>query len=253
MGQLRDKVVVVTGAARGLGREFARRLADEQAAVVAADVRDCAETVAEVRATGARALAVELDVTSFRSCHAMAEAALGAFGRIDVLVNNAALYGGLRTGRFDTLDEEEWNRVLAVNVTGVWNVCRAVVPAMRKQRSGSIVNMASLAAIYGLPHSLHYTTSKGAVIALTRALARELGGDWIRVNAIAPNATMTDGTREFFGERMDKAAAGIAAAQSLRRNLQPGDIAGTLIYLASDASALVTGQTLLVDGGTVFV
>jgi len=183
----------------------------------------------------------------------MAKAALDAFGRIDVLVNNAALYGGLKTGRFDTLDEQEWNRVMAVNVTGVWNCCKAVVPAMRERRAGSIVNMASVVALYGMPYTLHYTVSKGAVIALTRALARELGGDWIRVNAIAPTAVMTEGTKEFFGERLDKAASGIAKAQALHRNLAPGDISGTVVYLASDASALVTGQTIAVDGGTVFL
>ncbi len=252
-GQLDGKVVVVTGAARGLGREFARRLAEEGAAVVAADVRDCAESVAHITAAGGRAIGVALDVTDMRSCASMAQAALGAFGRIDVLVNNAALYGGLKTGRFDTLDEQEWNRVMAVNVTGVWNCCKAVVPAMRERHAGSIVNMASVVALYGMPYTLHYTVSKGAVIALTRGLARELGGDWIRVNAIAPTAVMTEGTKEFFGERLDKAASGIAKAQALHRNLAPGDIAGTVVYLASDASALVTGQTIAVDGGTVFL
>ena len=252
-GQLAGKVVVVTGAARGLGREFARRLAAEQAAVVAADVRDCSETVADIEAEGARAIGAHLDVTDMRSCASMAQAARDAFGGIDVLVNNAALYGGLRTGPFDALEEQEWNRVMAVNVTGVWNCCKAVVPSMRERGGGSIINMASVVAIYGMPYTLHYTTSKGAVIALTRGLARELGKDWIRVNAIAPSAVMTEGTKEFFGDRLDKAAAGIAKGQALHRNLVPGDIAGTIVYLASDASALVTGQTIAVDGGTVFL
>lgn len=252
-GQLADKVVIVTGAARGLGREFARRLAAEQAAVVAADVRDCSEVVADIKAAGGRALGANLDVTDMRSCTAMAQAAIASYGRIDVLVNNAALYGGLKTGPFDTLDEDEWNRVMQVNVTGVWNCCKAVVPHMRKSGGGSIVNMASVVALYGLPYTLHYTTSKGAVIALTRGLARELGKDWIRVNAIAPSAVMTEGTKEFFGERLDKAAAGIAKGQALQRNLVPGDLAGTIVYLASDASSLVTGQTIAVDGGTVFL
>ena len=251
--QLADKVVVVTGAARGLGREFARRLAAEEAAVVVADIRDCSEVLADIKAAGARALAAHLDVTDMRSCASMAQAAMDAFGRIDVLVNNAALYGGLRTGAFDTLEEQEWNRVMNVNVTGVWNCCKAVVPCMRENGGGSIINMASVVALYGMPYTLHYTTSKGAVIALTRGLARELGKDWIRVNAIAPTAVMTEGTKEFFGARLDKAAAGIAKGQALQRNLVPGDIAGTLVYLASDASALVTGQTIAVDGGTVFL
>ena len=252
-GQLAGKVVVVTGAARGLGREFARRLAAEQAAVVAADVRDCSEVLADIQAEGARAIGAHLDVTDMRSCAAMVQAATDAFGRIDVLVDNAALYGDLSSSPFDTLAEDQWNRVMAVNVTGVWNCCRAVVPSMRVGGGGSIVNMASVVALYGMPYALHYVTSKGAVIALTRGLARELGRDWIRVNAIAPSAVMTEGTREFFGENLDKAAAGIAKAQALRRSLVPRDIAGTMVYLASDASALVTGQTIAVDGGTVFL
>lgn len=252
-GQLAGKVVVVTGAARGLGREFARRLAAEGAAVVAADVRDCAEVLSDVNAAGGRAIAAHLEVTDMHSCASMAQAALDAFGHIDVLVNNAALYGGLRTGPFDTLEEQEWNRVMNVNVTGVWHCCKAVVPAMRERGGGSIINMASVVAIVGMPYTLHYTTSKGAVIALTRALARELGKDWIRVNAIAPTAVITEGTKEFFGDRLDKAAAGIAKGQALRRNLVPEDLAGTVVYLASDASAAVTGQTIAVDGGTVFL
>lgn len=238
---------------RGLGREFARRLAAEQASVVAADVRDCSEVVADVKAERALAIGAHLDVTDMRSCASIAQAALDAFGRIDVLMNNAALYGGLRTGPFDTLEEQEWNRVMAVNVTGVWNCCKAVVPSMRERGGGSIINMASVVAIYGMLYTLHYTTSKGAVIALTRGLARELGKDLIRVNAIAPSAVMTEGTKEFFGERLDKAATGIAKGQALQRNLVPGDIAGTVVYLASDASALLTGQTIAVDGGTVFL
>src|SRR3990170_2785172 len=252
-GQLADKVVIVTGAARGLGRECARRLAVEQAAVVAADIRDCSEVVAEITAAGGRAVGMNLDVTDMRSCISMAQTAVESFGRIDALVNNAALYGGLRGGPFDKLDEQEWDRVLAVNVTGIWHCCKAVVPHMRERGAGSIINMSSAAAIYGLPYSLHYTVSKGAVIALTRGLARELGRDWIRVNAIAPSAVMTEGTKEFYGERLDKAAEAIAKGQALRRNLLPGDISGTIIYLASDASALVTGQTIMVDGGTVFL
>jgi 3-oxoacyl-[acyl-carrier protein] reductase len=250
---LDGKVAIVTGAARGLGREYAVGLAAEGAAVVAGDVRDCDDTVATITEAGGRAIAVSLDVTDTDSCAAMTTTATDEFGRIDVLVNNAALYGGLKGGRFETIDPGEWDRVMAVNVAGIWNCCKAVVPAMRAAGGGSIINISSLAAVYGLPFALHYTTSKGAVIGLTRGLARELGRDWIRVNAIAPTAVMTEGTEEFFGDKLERAKQSIAGAQTLQRNLETGDLVGTVIYLAGDASRYVTGQTIMVDGGTVYL
>ena len=251
--QLNDKVAIVTGAARGLGRAYAEALAREGAALVVGDVRDCADTMLAIRQAGGRAISVVLDVADIASCQAMAEAALKEFGRIDALVNNAALYANLKGGRFDQLDEVQWDRVMQVNVKGVWNCCRAVVPTMRQQKSGSVINITSLAPVYGLPYALDYSVSKGAVIAMTRSLARELGRDWIRVNAVAPSAVMTEGTKEFFGEKLEKAKQVIAAGQSLQRNLETGDLTGTIVYLASDASRFVTGQTLMVDGGTVFL
>ena len=251
--QLKDKVAIVTGAARGLGRAYAEALAREGAAVVAGDVRDCADTVRAIRAAGGRALAVSLDVASLDSCKAMAASAVKEFGRVDALVNNAALYANLKGGRFDQLDEAQWDRVMQVNIKGVWNGCRAVVPFMRAQKSGSVINISSLAPVYGLPYALDYSVSKGAVIAMTRSLARELGRDWIRVNAVAPSAVMTEGTREFFGEKLEKAKQVIASGQSLQRNLETDDLTGTIVYLASDASRFVTGQTIMVDGGTVFL
>jgi len=251
--QLKDKVAIVTGAARGLGRAYAEALAREGAAVVAGDVRDCNETVDTIKKAGGRALGVTLDVASLASCQAMADAAMKEFGRVDALVNNAALYANLKGGRFDQLDEAQWDRVMQVNVKGVWNGCRAIVPIMRKQKSGSVINISSLAPVYGLPYALDYSVSKGAVIAMSRSLARELGRDWIRVNAVAPSAVMTEGTREFFGEKLEKAKEVIAAGQSLQRNLDTGDLTGTIVYLASDASRFVTGQTIMVDGGTVFL
>jgi len=249
---LENKVAVITGAARGLGRAYAEAMAREGASVVAGDVRDCDETVAAITQAGGRAIGVALDVASFASCQGFAEVALKSFGRIDALVNNAALYANLKGGRFDQLDEAQWDRVMQVNVKGVWNGCRAIVPIMRKQKSGSVINISSLAPVYGLPYALDYSASKGAVIAMTRSLARELGRDWIRVNAVAPSAVMTEGTKEFFGEKLEKAAQVIAAGQSLQRNLETGDLTGTIVYLVSDASKFVTGQTIMVDGGTVF-
>ncbi len=251
--QMSGKVALVTGAARGLGRAYAEALAAAGAAVVAGDVRDCGETVAAIAKAGGKATGVKLDVSNLESCMAMAETAVANYGRIDALINNAALYADLKGGRFDQLDEGQWDRVTQVNIKGVWFCCRAAVPHMRKNGGGSIVNISSLAAVYGLPFALDYAMSKGAVIGMTRSLARELGRDWIRVNAVAPSAVMTEGTTEFFGAKLDKARQVIAQGQTLQRNLETGDLVGTIVYLASDASKFVTGQTIMVDGGTVYL
>ena len=228
-------------------------MAKEGVAIVVGDVRDCSETVAAVEGAGGRAVGVTLDVTDAASCEAAAKAAEDNFGRIDVLVNNAALYGGLKGGRFESLDPDEWDQCIAVNVTGMWNCCKAVVGGMRQAGGGSIINISSLAAVFGLPFALHYAVSKAAVIGMTRSLARELGKDWIRVNTIAPSAVMTEGTEEFFGAKLEKAKEVIASGQTLQRNLETADLAGTVIYLAGDASKFVTGQTIMVDGGTVLL
>jgi len=247
---LDGKVAIVTGAARGIGREFVLALARAGAKVVAADVNDCGETVG---LAGGNALAVRVDVADGASVDAMAETAASKLGRIDVLVNNAALYATLKGGRFEKIAEADWDAAMRVNVKGIWLCCKAVVPHMRRNGGGSIVNMASLAATYGTPFALHYTVSKAAVIGLTRGLARELGRDNIRVNSIAPSAVLTEGTKEFFGEKYDRALEVIAAGQSIGRNLEPGDIAGAMLWLASSQSAFVTGQTIAVDGGTVML
>jgi p-cumic alcohol dehydrogenase len=244
------KVVLITGAARGLGFEYARTFGAAGALVVAGDLADCAAAAA---AAGNGAIGVRLDVTDMASAEAMAAAALRAFGRIDALINNAALYGSLRGGRFNAIPEADWDAAMAVNVKGIWNCCKAVVAAMRAAGGGSIVNVASLAATYGMPYALHYTTSKAAVIGLTRGLARELGRDNIRVNALAPSAVMTEGTQEFFGDKLDRALETIRAGQALQRTLLPADLTGTVGWLISDESRFVTGQTIAVDGGTVLL
>ncbi|MCP5267196.1 MAG: SDR family oxidoreductase [Burkholderiaceae bacterium] len=252
VSNLQGRSIIITGAARGLGRAYAERCAALGASVVAADIRDCTDTVGAIEAAGGRALGVSLDVADTASCQAMAAAALDAFGRIDGLVNNAALYGGLHSAKFDAIDEDEWQRVMNVNVSGIWRCCKAVIDPMR-ETGGSIVNIASLAAVYGMPNSVHYATSKAAVIGMTRSLARELGRKWIRVNCVAPSAVMTEGTREFFGDKLERAAAVIAGNQSLPRNLETEDLTGTVVYLLGDDSRFVTGQTIMVDGGTVFL
>ena len=250
---IRDKVVVITGAARGIGQEFARSLSVAGALVVAADINDCSATLDLIKAENGKAIGVVLDVRRAESASDMTNAATRAFGRVDALINNAALYGALRGGRFEAIAEADWDAAMAVNVKGIWNCCKAVVPAMRQAGGGSIINLASLAATYGMPYALHYTTSKGAVIGLTRGLARELGRDGIRVNALAPSAVLTDGTREFFGDKAGRALEVIKAGQSIQRNLAPPDLVGAVIWLVSDASRFVTGQTIAIDGGTVML
>lgn len=246
------KTIAITGAARGLGQEFARHLAALGANLVVGDVNDCATTAELVSAAGSKVVATRLDVTDPSSARAMVEAGLAAFGRLDGLVNNAALYGALHGGRFEAIDEAEWDACMAVNVKGIWNCCKAAVPAIRKQ-GGSIVNIASLAATYGMPYGLHYTASKAAVIGLTRGLAREVGRDGIRVNALAPSAVLTEGTSEFFGGKLDRALSAVKAGQTIQRNLMPGDLTGTVAWLLSDESGFVTGQTIAIDGGTVML
>ena len=248
-----NKVVIVTGAARGLGQEYARQFARRGAKVVACDLRDCADTLEVILKEGAEGLALTTDVTSAESTRDMAAAVVRKFGGIDILVNNAALYGSLTFAPFDKLDEQEWDATMNVNVKGIWQCCKAVLPAMKERDGGSIINISSLAATYGMPNGLHYTTSKAAVIGATRGLARELGRFNIRVNAVAPNVVNTDATGEVFGDKRDKVIDVTLSQQAIRKPLETEDIAGAVLFLASDLSKLTTGQTIMVDGGTVFL
>jgi len=250
-GRLDGKVVLVTGGARGLGRAYCVAAAAEGAKIVAGDLVDSDDTVAEVIDVGGEAVGVSLDITDSASCEGAVAAAVDRFGGLDGLVNNAALYAGLSSGPFDQIALDEWDSTMQVNVTGMFYMCRAAVGPMRERETASIVNISSLAAVYGLPNALHYTTSKAAVLGLTRGLARELGRYSIRVNSVAPSAVLTEGTAEFMGDIRDRALAAIAQQQALRRNLEPSDVAGTVIHLLSDESRFVTAQTLMVDGGAV--
>lgn len=248
-----SRVVLITGAARGLGQAYAREFAKRGANVAVCDLRDCDATMAIVEAEGAAALSLQTDVTSVESTREMAASVVERFGRVDVIVNNAALYGSLHFRPFDQLDEEEWDRVMDVNVKGIWNTCRALIPAMRERSSGSIINISSLAATYGMPNGLHYTASKAAVIGLTRGLAREVGRFNIRVNAVAPNVVDTAATGEVFGDKRDKIIEVTLSQQAIRKPLGTDDVVGAVLFLASDHSRLTTGQTLMVDGGTVML
>ena len=251
--QFDSKVVVITGAARGLGQEYARQFARRGAQILVSDLRECDETLAIIKSEGADGIAVSADVTDATSTMEMAKVAAKQFGGIDVLINNAALYGSLKFAPFDQLDEAEWDATMNVNVKGIWQCCKAVLPAMKERGAGSIVNISSLAATYGMPNGLHYTTSKAAVIGATRGLARELGRYNIRVNAVAPNVVNTEATGEVFGAKRDKIIDVTIAQQSIRKPLETEDIVGAVLYLSSDHSKLTTGQTIMVDGGTVFL
>ena len=249
-GRLDGKVTIVTGGAAGLGFAYARRFVSEGARVMLADVVDPADALKRLEAP-AVTHALRADVARFEDCTRLVEETLRRFGRVDVLVNNAAVFATLRPTPLEKIPEAEWDRVMAVNVKGIWNCVRAVAPAMRAQGGGRIVNVASAIAHKGTAGLLHYVTSKGAVIAMTRALARELGPDRIAVNAVAPGLTMSDTVLA----NPDIAAfqrEAVLASRSLKREAVAEDVEGTVVFLASEDSAFMTGQTLVVDGGSVF-
>ncbi len=248
--RLADKVAVVTGGAAGIGFAYARRFLAEGAKVVVADVADPV-AAAEKLGAAERVLGVPADVSDSASVRAMVEAAVARFGRVDVLVNNAAVFAALKPQPFDAIPEAEWDRVMAVNVKGIWNCARAVVPVMRAQGGGRIVNVASAIVAKGTAMLLHYVTSKGAVVAMTRALARELGPAGITVNAVAPGLILSD-TVQANPDITDFQLDAIMRARSLKREAFPADVEGTVVFLASDDSAFMSGQTLVVDGGSVF-
>jgi len=248
--RLQDKIAVITGGAAGIGFAYATRFLAEGACVVVADIADPGPAVEKLAAPG-RALGIRTDVADATSVRAMVDAAIARFGRVDVLVNNAAVFATLTPQRFDEIPEAEWDRVMAVNVKGVWNCARAVAPAMRAQGGGRIVNVASAIVAKGTALLMHYVTSKGAVVAMTRALARELGPDRITVNAVAPGLILSDTVQANPAITSFQEAA-IMQARSLRREAFPADVEGTVVFLASDDSAFMSGQTLIVDGGSVF-
>ncbi len=249
--KLENRVVIVTGGAAGIGRVYARRLLAEGARVLIADIVDPGDAVGELKFHG-DVRGIKADVASAASAKAMADAAVESFGRIDVLVNNAALFATLRPQVFDAIPEAEWDRVMAVNVKGIWNCAKAVVPVMKTQGGGRIVNIASAIAPKGSPYLLHYVVSKGAVITMTRALARELGEFGIGVNALAPGLTLSDSLLKN-PEIAAFQAAPVMQSRSFKRDETPEDLEGALVFLASAESAFMTGQTVVVDGGSIFL
>jgi 3-oxoacyl-[acyl-carrier protein] reductase len=252
MGLMDGKVVVVTGGGNGIGRAYCQGIAKEGGSVVVGDINGAAATgVAKAIAdSGGKAVGVEVDVANSTSCKDMANKALDSFGKIDGLINNAAIFMTVPVtkGGWRDIDEQEWDRVMAVNVKGLWLCSRAVVPVMQQRKQGSIVNISSNMAFNGGLTMMHYVTSKAAVVGFSRVLARELGADNIRVNTLAPGATMSE---EKATEQALKNYERSAATRILKRIEQPEDLVGTALYLLSDLSTFVTGQTILVNGGAV--
>lgn len=247
---LSGTVVIVTGGANGIGVAYCRGFASSGCHVVVADLDgDGAESLAaEISASGGTAIACKVDVADIESVRAMVDTAMARFGRIDVLLNNAAVFATvpMSRGRHDELDEGEWDRMMAVNVKGVWNCCRSVIPVMTEQGKGSIINISSAVALFGPPGRVHYVASKGAVLAMTKTLAREVGAAGIRVNSLLPGSTLSEAnpTPEIIAFR--QRAAG---ERAIPRVQTPEDMVGPALFLASDLSAFMTGQALIVDGG----
>ncbi|MGH3411628.1 MAG: SDR family oxidoreductase [Marmoricola sp.] len=242
-----DKVAVVTGAAQGIGEAYARGLAREGAAVVVADLNEQAGTLVAkaIEADGGRAMFVRTDVSSPESAEAMAERAAGEYGGIDLLVNNAAIYGDMQFDLLVSVDWDYYRKFMSVNMDGALVVTRAVLPHLRQRGGGAVVNQSSTAAWL---YSGFYGLAKVAVNGLTQQLAHELGGMNIRVNAIAPGPTDTEATRTQAGDASQELVKGLA----LKRMGQPEDMVGACLFLLSDEAAWVTGQILGVDGGQVF-
>jgi NAD(P)-dependent dehydrogenase (short-subunit alcohol dehydrogenase family) len=245
--RLEGGVAIVTGGAQGIGRAIAEGLAAAGARIIVADLAH-AEAAAAAFEGG---IGLTVDVSSEQDVARMAQEAVERCGRIDVLVNNAGLYASLAMRPFEDIPLEEWRQVMDVNVASMFLACRAVVPVMREQGGGKIVNISSGTPFRGVPFLLHYVTSKGAIVAFTRALAKELGKDSIHVNCVAPGFTLTDGVREH-PEVIEKLREVSIASRTIQRDQVPEDVVGAVVFLCSAEADFVTGQTIVIDGGQFF-
>ena len=248
---LKEKVVIVTGGAHGIGKAYCKGFANSGARVVIADI-DKPGAEAAAGEIGAQALAIQVDVSNEDASKKMAAQTLDRFGRVDILINNAAVFSvvPMNRGRIETIDPEEWDKLMAVNLRGLFFCCRAVLPAMRKQQAGKIINIASGTVFAGAPGRIHYVTSKAATIGFTRTLAREVGGDNINVNCLAPGNTLSE---ENPTEQMIKFRESSVGLRALKRIQMPHDVVGAILFLASPLSDFMTGQTVNVDGGISFM
>jgi NAD(P)-dependent dehydrogenase (short-subunit alcohol dehydrogenase family) len=249
-GRLSGRAIIVTGAAQGIGAAYAKALAAEGARVSLSDLQAPEATLAAIRKAGGEAIATACDVTDAKSVARMVQETERAFGGVQVLVNNAAMFGQLALKRLEQIDSDEWDRVMSVNVRGTFECIKAVLPAMRRQKYGKIINVASGTVFKGTPMLLHYVTSKGAVVALTRSVARECGDDGIRCNCIAPGLTMSESVKANSAWAQPIVSANIAS-RCLKREETADDLLGTIVFLSAADSDFMTGQTIVIDGGSV--
>jgi len=252
MGRLAGKVAIVTGGAKGIGRHYSQALAAAGARVMIADIADGKDLAAEIAARlGADAVAsAQFDVSDEKAVKQLVAQTIERFGQIDILVNNAALYAKLTPRNFDEWDIETWDRVMAINVRGSWLMVKHVAPHMKERGSGKIINIASGAPYKGVPRMLPYVTSKGAIIAFTRSLSRELGAFGIAVNSLSPGFILSDTGLENTAH-VEEERVKVRNSRAFKRDAYPEDLLGTLVYLASNDSDFVTGQSIVVDGGAV--
>jgi 3-oxoacyl-[acyl-carrier protein] reductase len=246
--KLKDKVAIITGASQGIGRGYAFRLADDGAKIVIADINEVKgnQVKNELTDLGHEAIFVKVDVSNKESVTTMAETVLKEFGQIDILVNNASIFSTIKMKPFEELSLEEWNLVMNVNVTGMFLCCQAIVPIMKKQKDGRIINISSGTVFSGRPYYIHYVTSKSGVVGFTRALAREVGDHNITVNTIAPGPTYTEVERETVSSEQAEA---MLKQQCIKRPATPDDMSGVLSFLCSEDASFISGQLMLVDGG----
>jgi NAD(P)-dependent dehydrogenase (short-subunit alcohol dehydrogenase family) len=247
MGALDGKVAIVTGAAQGIGRAIAEGLADAGARIVIADLKGAEEAAAAFT----DGVGITVDVADEAAVQRLADEAVERCGPIDVLVNNAGLYASLEMRSFEQIPLDEWRQVMDVNVASMFLTCRAIVPVMRANGGGKIVNISSGTPFRGVPFLLHYVTSKGAIVAFTRALAKEVGKDNVLVNCVAPGFTMSAGVQSH-PEVVEKLRDVSVSARTIQRDQTPEDVVGAVVYLCGPGSDFVTGQTIVIDGGQTF-
>jgi len=250
MGSLDGKVALVTGSAQGIGAALAVALAQAGAKVVVSDLTDCAETARQIKEQGGEAVAAKTDVTDNKSLAALVATAEQNFGPVGVLINNAGIFGTLELKPLMQITEEEWDAVFRVNARGVFQATKAVVPSMRRAGGGSIINISSGTILRGAPMLLHYVSSKGAVFAMTRSMATELAAENIRVNSIIAGFTASRSVLNH-PSMMEKIRPHTLNARMIKRDMTPDDLCGTAVFLASNASAFITGQAINVDGGAI--